>query len=149
VADDLFQETWLAAIDQISQFDAARGELRGWLFGIARRRVALYWRQRMARDAVAIAVDGAVVTESPDGGQLPDEVLEHVERGAVVQALMLVLPADRRDVLTDKYVNGLSVEQIAAKTGRSAKAVESLLARARSQLRTLCGRYFNEHGVVE
>ena len=46
VAEDLNQETWLEAMDGIDHCDAARGSFRNWLFGIARRRVALYYRRR-------------------------------------------------------------------------------------------------------
>ena len=52
-AADLFQEIWLQAISQIGQFDATRGEFRPWLFGIARRRIAFNWRQRLARGEAA------------------------------------------------------------------------------------------------
>ena len=46
VAEDLNQETWLEAVDGIDQCDADRGSFRNWLFGIARRRVALHYRRR-------------------------------------------------------------------------------------------------------
>jgi len=43
-------------------------------------------------------------------------------------------------VLLWKYVEGLSVETIATRMGRTAKAVESLLSRTREQMRVLlCG----------
>jgi hypothetical protein len=46
VAEDLNQETWLEALDGIDQCDADRGTFRNWLFGIARKRVALHYRRR-------------------------------------------------------------------------------------------------------
>ena len=66
----------------------------------------------------------------------------HLEQAAVVQASLLALPPERRQVLVEKYVEELSVAQIAAKTGKSPKAVESLLCRAREQFRALLGWYF-------
>ncbi|MBN2294137.1 MAG: hypothetical protein JXM70_17050, partial [Pirellulales bacterium] len=45
VAEDLNQEIWLEAMDGINQCHAARGSFRNWLFGIARNRVALYYRR--------------------------------------------------------------------------------------------------------
>jgi RNA polymerase sigma-70 factor (ECF subfamily) len=66
---------------------------------------------------------------------LPEDVLEGVERNSVVRAAILVLPDDRREVLLCKYVEGLSVDSIAIRMGRTAKAVESLLSRSREQLR--------------
>ena len=56
-AADAFQDTWLDAISHIGQFDPQRGELRSWLFGIARRRIALHWRQRLARSGTAAACE--------------------------------------------------------------------------------------------
>ena len=42
VAEDLNQETWLEAMDGIDHCDESRGSFRNWLFGIARKRVALH-----------------------------------------------------------------------------------------------------------
>jgi len=143
-AADVFQDTWLDAISHIGQFDPKRGELRSWLFGIARRRVALHWRQRLARRDAAAATRSDIPAEVLDGAVVPDEVLEHLEQAAVVQASLLALPPARRQVLVDKYVEELSVAQIAARTGKSPKAVESLLFRARKQFRRLLHWYFSD-----
>ena len=77
-AADLSQDTWLDAIGHIEQFDSKRGELRSWLFGIARRRGALHWRQRLARGDTAAAARGEIPAEVLDGAVVPDEVLEHL-----------------------------------------------------------------------
>ena len=45
-------------------------------------------------------------------------------------------------MLLEKYAEGLSVAEISARTGRSVKSVESLLTRARDQLRMLLRPYF-------
>jgi RNA polymerase sigma factor (sigma-70 family) len=73
----------------------------------------------------------------------PPEQLEAVERADLVRAALLCLPDDHRQVLLDKYLAGLAVGEIARRSGRSAKAVESLLARARARLRDLLGHYFS------
>ena len=141
--EDVFQNVWLGAIHHIDQFDPDRGELRAWLFGIARQKVALYWRRRTASNEMfaTARVDGA--TEGADDAILPDDLIEQLERSAVVRASLLAMPPDRRQVLIDKYVEGLSVDQIAAKTGKSSKAVESLLTRARQQLQASLRWYFS------
>ncbi len=142
-AADVFQDTWLDAINHIAQFDPHRGELRAWLFAIARRRVALYWRKQMSSSPVRLAGQLDSAAESDDGAVLPGDIVEQLERASVVRASLLLIPPDRRQMLTDKYVEGLSVEQIAAKTGKSIKSVESLLSRAREQFRSLLGWYFS------
>jgi RNA polymerase sigma-70 factor, ECF subfamily len=131
-AEDLNQETWLEAIDGIDRCDAGRGSFRNWLFGIARRRVALHYRRRaLVGNPTSLSDPFEAATDLGDAFLLPDDVIEQVERESLVRAAILVLPDDRRKALVWKYVEGLSVEAIAARMERTAKAVESLLSRAR------------------
>jgi RNA polymerase sigma-70 factor, ECF subfamily len=141
-AEDLNQETWLEAIDGIDRFNAAQGAFRNWLFGIARRRVALYYRRRAsAGNQTPLSDEFGEVAELGDAPVLPQDVFEQVERASVVRAAMLLLPDDRRRTLLWKYVERLSVETIATRMGRTTKATESLLSRAREQLRGLLRGY--------
>jgi RNA polymerase sigma-70 factor (ECF subfamily) len=136
VAEDVNQEVWLLAVERFDRFDPGRGGFRDWLLGIARHRAL-----RHHRGARVQAVQGW-----PDGlsdDLPPPELLEGRERADVVRAAMLCLHDGSREVLLAKYAEGLSVAEIATQTGRSAKAVESLLSRARSQLRALLRPYFS------
>lgn len=103
----------------------------------------MYWRKQMSSSPVRLAGQLDSAAESDDGAVLPGDIVEQLERASVVRASLLLIPPDRRQMLTDKYVEGLSVEQIAAKTGKSIKSVESLLSRAREQFRSLLGWYFS------
>jgi RNA polymerase sigma-70 factor (ECF subfamily) len=142
VSEDLNQETWLEAMDGIDQCDATRGSFRNWLFGIARKRVALYYRRRaLTGNTTSLSDQVSEVAELGDISVLPEDVLEQVEQRSAVRAAILVLPEDRREVLLGKYVEGLSVETIATRKGRSVKAVESLLSRTREQMRGLLRGY--------
>ncbi len=142
VAEDLNQETWLEAMDGIDQCDATRGSFRNWLFGIARKRVALYYRRHaLAGNPASLSDQFGEAVELGDISVLPEDVLEQVERVSVVRAAILLLPDDRRQVLLWKYVERLSVATIAGRMGRTAKAVESLLSRTREQLRGLLSGY--------
>lgn len=143
--DEVFQEIWLEAMEDIHRFDPRRGEIRTWLFAIARQRVALYWRKHASRKgAISFTDRNGEFEIDDDGALLPDEILEQVERNAAVNAALLVLPPDRRELLLQKYVEGLSVREIAEQAGKSVKSVESLLARGRDQLRALLGRYLTD-----
>jgi RNA polymerase sigma-70 factor (ECF subfamily) len=147
-AEDLTQETWLEAIESIHDCDSARGSFRNWLLGIARRRVALYFRRRAGRKDFHLL--GDFTEEDPEAGAiLPLDVLEQVERASAIRAALLVLPADRRAVLLCKYVEGLSVEMIAHRLGRTAESVESLLTRARNQMRSLLSGYLETPGGAQ
>ena len=104
----------------------------------------MHWRQRTARSNTPGTARDEIAVESLDGAVVPDDVIEHLEQAAVVQSSLLALPPERRRVLVEKYVEELSVAQIAARTGKSPKAVESLLSRARGQFRTLLHWYFSD-----
>ncbi len=135
-AEEVCQETWLIAIERFDSFDPHKGKFRDWLTGIARHRVLRHYR----------CATYQTLDDRPDGltdALAPLESLEEIERADVVRAALLCLDKDRRRVLLDKYIDELPVAEIAARMGRSAKAVESLLSRARSQLRSLLRHYFS------
>jgi RNA polymerase sigma-70 factor, ECF subfamily len=133
-AEDICQEAWLLAIEQFDQFDRTRGEFRAWLLGIARHRV-LHHQRRGAGIHFGPNEDGPVDERSPL------EALEEIERADMIRAALLCLSAERRLVLQEKYAQGLTVKEIADRNGQSPKAVESLLSRARAQLRELLQPY--------
>jgi RNA polymerase sigma-70 factor, ECF subfamily len=137
-AEDVSQEVWLLAIERFDRFDPGRGEFRSWLLGIAH-----HCAFRRRRHALGYTSDNHL--DGPSDVLAPPEQFEEVERADVVRAALLYLDADQRRVLLDKYVAGLTVAEIANRIGRSAKAVESLLSRARVRIRTLLGPYFSVH----
>ncbi len=144
---ELHQQTWLSALRATHLFDPTRGEFRQWLFGIARREVALHYRrQRTDAGAGSEVIDPECEGQASDGAILPDDVAEQLERAAVIRAALAELGTDARCVLLQKYVEGLSVREIAGRTGKSEKAVESLLTRSRVRLRALLRWYFPQNG---
>jgi RNA polymerase sigma-70 factor (ECF subfamily) len=149
VAEEIHQETWLAALTGIDAFEAGRGELRAWIFGIARRRVALHYRRR---GATALKDAGnqvaAAATAMEEGSILPDDVVDSIERADAVRAALAELGTDTRSVLLGKYVDGKTVNDLARQLGRSPKAIESLLSRARARMRSLLRRYFDKEEKV-
>lgn len=138
-ADDVVQEVWLECLKRIQHFDPTRGEFRGWLFEIARRRVAAFWRKRASIPKCDELNEGVVM----DAQLLPTEVLERLDRSAIVRAALLAMAPERRRMLTAKYQDDLTVAEIAAAEGKSVKAIESLLTRARDELRGLLGPHFD------
>ncbi len=120
------QECWMTAVRRIRSFDPGRGSFGHWLRGIADR-VLLGQRRRWARRrrlaGASLGVPEAVSTNAS---------WEAAERVAWVFA---ALPEDYVAVLRAKYEEQLPVAEIAKTWGRSAKAVESLLSRARDAFR--------------
>jgi RNA polymerase sigma factor (sigma-70 family) len=60
------------------------------------------------------------------------ETVEHNEPDLRVHEALAKLPSHYRIVLEDKYLRGLSMNEIAEYSGSSIEAIESLLRRART-----------------
>ena len=124
--DEIVQETWLVAVRRIADFDPGRGAFDGWLKGIADH-VLQSQRRRWQRDHSA---DGRAVSERTGPGA--DDGAETRELLALA---LTALPASYQAVLQAKYQEQLTVREIADRLGHTAKAVESLLSRARAAFR--------------
>ena len=124
LADDCEQETWLVAVARLRRFDPARGPFAGWVIGIAANVVRAQVRRRRRR--------GQPLAGDP-AAPCPDPARDRAEAVAVALA---ALPARYEAALRAKYLDGRSVDEMAAAEGTTPKAVESLLTRAREAFRT-------------
>jgi RNA polymerase sigma-70 factor (ECF subfamily) len=129
VAEDIVSETFLALVRQIKTLDPDGGALGGWLMTVARRKLTDVHRRRRTVPAGEIEViDSAAPAET---------VLE--DRELVAQAIE-EMKDEEREALQWKYIESLSVRDIADRMGRSEKAVESILFRARRSFREIVER---------
>lgn len=130
--DDLVQEVFLAAWQGLGKFRGESG-LRQWLLGIARHKVEEYYRRRLRE---------AEWPENDEGNPLEPAVLplfeEELDRSALettVRRTMGLLPETYSLALFWRYLEGRSVREMAQLTGKTEKAMERLLARARESFR--------------
>jgi RNA polymerase sigma-70 factor, ECF subfamily len=121
-AEDLTAATFLAAFGQLHRFQSSEPQLL--LFGIARRKLADSLRRRKGHTSL----------ETAHSTQAPDPEIDH---GLVHELYKAVehLPPQWREPLQLRYLEGLSVKQIAAVLGKPEKAVKANLQRARQKLR--------------
>lgn len=131
-AEDALSETLLAAVRALPAFDG-RVSLSAFLYALAYRKMADFWRRRH---------DTAPLLESVAASREPGAAGAEAE----LEELLDALPELSRQVLLLRYQVGLSVSEIAEVIDRSYKGTESLLSRARSQLRTALDRVDQEHG---
>jgi RNA polymerase sigma-70 factor (ECF subfamily) len=143
-ASDLVQDTFLEAQRDFSQFaGSTEDELRAWLRALLQHRLANFarrYRQTQKRGLereVALdagnssAAPGArVAANTPTPSQ---EVIAH-EQAAAVQEALQRLPEDYRTVITLRYQEDLSFEEIGGRMQRSAEAARKLWWRAIERL---------------
>jgi RNA polymerase sigma-70 factor (ECF subfamily) len=130
-AEDIWQDTLLAAIRALPTY-RGRSRLFTWLCGIARHKIADHLR-RQGRSVAEVFSDvpQAELAALIGAGALPEEVVaRQATRVRVVEALA-TLRDDYRTALVARYADEQSVDEVARQLGRTYKATESLLSRAR------------------
>lgn len=131
MADDVLQDTWLTAVRRVRGFDPAAGSFQAWLCGIAANVLRNHLRSRRRRAGRQETLNGDVGKEDPAPADR--------ERAERIAAALAELPERYESVLRMKYLDRMSVAEIAGRTGETEKAVESLMARARAAFREAYG----------
>jgi len=132
LVDDLVQEVFLAAWEDLPSF-RGQSRLEAWLLGIARHKVEDHYRGRL-REPIPLEEPGeesSIAVVVPELEQKLDEAQTRERTLRVLAAL----PEHYRLMLVWRYWEKRPAREIAAQTGRTEKAVERLLARARSQFK--------------
>jgi RNA polymerase sigma-70 factor (ECF subfamily) len=141
VVADLVQETFLAAARSARNFNADRGTLWVWLWAIARRQIALYYRKQKPKVILDQArqwwsgLDGEKFGWIDAKTDMPPDILESKELALLVRLALSRLPGDYQTLLLAKYVDNRQAEEIAEQMDCSETAVRSKLTRARKAFR--------------
>ncbi|MEM7308995.1 MAG: sigma-70 family RNA polymerase sigma factor [Planctomycetota bacterium] len=128
VADDVVQETWLAALTSPPK---TRDNVRGWLATVVRNTV----RQRGRGGARRAAREERVAAERGDALPSSAELAEQVETERRLASQVLALDEPHRRLLLLRYFEGLSAAEIARRTDEPAGTVRWRVSRALEELR--------------
>lgn len=129
-AEDVTSETFLAAVDAVRR-GAVADLTVAWLIGVARHKLVDHWRraEREERRLHRVAAEPAR-DDDPWDAHL-DAVTAH--------AVLADLGPHHRSALTLRYLDGLSVPEVARHLDRTVHATEALLVRARGAFRQAVG----------
>ena len=131
LAEELTQQTFVEALRQRATYDG-RSDVVTWLCAIARHKLVDHFR-RSGREQRRHLRLSAAWTDAANGAWAEQELRAGVESG------LAQLPGEQRMVLVLRYLDQLPVREIAPTIGRSEKATESLLSRAREAFRRAYG----------
>lgn len=126
VAEDLTGETMLAAVDAVRK-DKVPDLTIAWLVGVARHKLVDHWR-RQAREERNLALAQSETSTEVDPWDA------HLD-AARAHEVLDQLGVHQRLALTLRYLDGLSVPEVAAYLDRTVHATEALLVRARVAFR--------------
>jgi RNA polymerase sigma-70 factor (ECF subfamily) len=137
VAEDVTQQSFVQAIRHWQTFDG-RSDPVTWICSIARNKLTDYYREqeRQRRKQLRMVV-GEISSESPP----PDQAIG--DREAVLAALRQ-LPDIERTALVLRYLDDLSVRDVAKLLGRSVDATDALIRRAKERFRGVYPEGFDD-----
>lgn len=123
IAEDITAQVFLEAIEGIGRYRERGRPITAWLLSIARHRTTDWFRKkrRESGDAVEPAVDG------PEAGLV------------VALSALALLTSEQREVMHLRFVEDLSIEDVARLTNRTPGAVKAMQHRALARLRAILG----------
>ncbi len=130
LAEELTSETFLAAVTS-ARNGVVHEVTTAWLIGIARHKLMDQFR-RAAREErnLRLVEDTSALIDDPWDVEID---------ASVAAATLRQLGEHHRAALTLRYLDGLSVPEVAVVLGRTVHATEALLVRARNAFRSAYG----------
>jgi RNA polymerase sigma-70 factor, ECF subfamily len=161
VAEEVVQETWIGLLRGIGRFEG-RSSLKTWVFSILLNKAKSIAKREVRHRHVTIYEEGASTASSvppsrfhpaghPEAGHwaikpqnwnnLPEEQILSQETLAYLQAAILELPANQREVLVLRDVEGWDTADVCNVLNISETNQRVLLHRARSKVRAMLEDY--------
>jgi RNA polymerase sigma-70 factor (ECF subfamily) len=160
-ADEVVQETWLAVIRGLPNFER-RSSLKTWIFrilvnraqtrGVRERRVVPFSALAPSDDDPTVDPDRFLPPGHPVAGywsatptrffELPEERLLAAEAAGLIAQAIAGLPDRQRRVIELRDVEGWESTEVCESLGLSPENQRVLLHRARSTVRSILEEYF-------
>jgi RNA polymerase sigma-70 factor (ECF subfamily) len=138
VAEDLFQEVWIRVLKRGSQYNG-KARFDTWIFTIARNLVIDLSRKRTMASLDEMREGGEDADARPfeivHEGPSPLEQFQYRENASEVATVLLTLDPTYREVLTLRFHEEMSLEEIATVTRAPLSTVKSRLYRGLAALK--------------
>jgi RNA polymerase sigma-70 factor (ECF subfamily) len=126
--EEILQDVFVSAIYSLPSF-SGKASLKSWLTSIARHEIADFYRKQKIKKILFSHLP--ILETIADQALSPEMALEEREIKEKIVGCFFSLSEGYRQVLRLKYIEGYTAKKIAFLTGKSVKAVESRLRRAR------------------
>lgn len=130
MAFDLAQESLVKAFDHLTHF-RNEASFSTWLFAITRHHCITALKKTKRNFA---RVPGE---QLPEVAEDTDEVSSRAEQEQIMYTLIEHLPPVEKELLHQKYREGVSIEDLVAQTGLQASAIKMRLKRSKDKLNAL------------
>jgi len=148
-AEDVAQEVFVQVYESIKTFKA-ESKLSTWLYRITVSKALDHLRRKKRKKRFAyvqslFGADNETIVEKPDFHH-PGVTLDNKERAAVLFKAINQLPENQKIAFTLHKLEGLSYREISDAMKTSVSSVESLIHRAKNNLKKwLAGHYENNN----
>lgn len=132
LAEDLTSQTFLKAWESLGRYQIRGLPFAAWLFRIARNKVIDNYR--VSKETVSL--EAALLTQPDPHGKVDEKVEGHLEVEQLRVALRR-LTEEQRQVLTLKFIEGLSTKEISQIMGKQEGAIRALQMRGLQALAQL------------
>lgn len=140
-AEDVAQASLQAAIRAIGSF-SEKGLFRAWLFGIAVRQAATFYRSSSAKKRGAqLLVPFDDIDDCKDEAKSPSEVSAENDRAAILHRAIDQLPEADRDLVHLHFFGELTFREIAEARNMNPKTVCTRLTRCKERLLVTLARF--------
>jgi RNA polymerase sigma-70 factor (ECF subfamily) len=133
VAQDLTSQVFLRVLEAIQHQRAWQSSFSGWLYRIAHNLVIDHYRRR-DRNAVAPLDDLSMLPSHSEG---PEQSAERALNAETLRNAINRLTEEQAQVVTLRFLEGLSITEVAEMMGKTEGSIKAMQYRAVSSLRRL------------
>jgi RNA polymerase sigma-70 factor (ECF subfamily) len=131
LAEDLTGDVFIRMLAALPRYRSGQVPFRAWLYRIAHNRLVDYYRRESGRSTVALSQAEA----QPDVRNDPCSCLEQKLTTERLSQALLRLDDVQREVVTMRFLSGLSLREVALALEKSEDAVKALQGRGLATLR--------------
>lgn len=137
LVEELMLLTFSSAARNIHHFDSRKATFAAWLYGIASRHTKQELRLRSRRKSVPAAMQVSLdtISEQSTCDDLADTVANRLQAQEIMAEIRRGLSEVEMEVLMLHCVHQLSAKEVGQVLGRSERAIDSMLRRARQKAR--------------
>jgi len=131
-AKDIASAAWQKALKKFDTFDESKGNMRQWLFTIARNEINMHYRLYYVKKVLSLTGFEDTAVSSEKG--VEETLIDIQERHTLLQA-MGMLNKKERDIIALKFYSGLNNREIAKVADVSESNAGTIINRSINKLR--------------
>lgn len=130
LAEDLVSETFLKAWQYVGRGQKINS-YRVFLYRVLQNLIVDHWRSKSSRE---VLIDEEMADSLADHRNLPEEIADDIEFKRILGGLNK-LPKDQQKILHWRFIDGLSIKEIAELSGKKTNAIYVSIYRSVQKLK--------------